>query len=40
MEEGTLFSKLKKEKEKHFDEKITSQRMDDVLHAIRYMHDR
>lgn len=40
MEEGTLFSKMKKEKQKHFDEKITSQRMDDVLHAIRYMHER
>ncbi len=39
MEEGTLFSKLKKERLKHFDEREASQKMDDILHAIKYMHE-
>lgn len=37
MEEGTLFSKLKKAK--HFNEIEASKKMDDVLHAINYMHE-
>lgn len=39
MEEGTLFSKLKLSKEKHFEEKAASQKIDDILHALKYMHE-
>jgi serine/threonine protein kinase len=37
MEEGTLFSKLKKAK--HLNEKEASHKMDDILHAMKYLHD-
>jgi serine/threonine protein kinase len=39
MEEGTLFNKLKSLKERHFNEKAASEKLDDILHALRYMHE-
>ena len=37
MEQGTLYSKLKKIKS--LSEKETSQKMNDVLHAVQYLHE-
>lgn len=39
MEEGTLFNKLKSLKERQFNEKAASEKLDDILHALRYMHE-